>query len=701
MGKTVPPPCPDVPRVRTGQGGKQAGRWERAALGTALLLGLGQIGWTSVAAAAAYGQATDTVYTVNGDTLTAGGGKLSEDSLPNLTEVYGNISATGNGSHIVPGTGGSVNPNDINASGTGYTLTLADGTYTLGVAYGAYTKDQDAENNVVTINGGTINEVYGGFSSAASANNNTVTIKAGTSGISVSSIYAGDGFAAAANNNTVNILTPVTLVGPLYGGRSNNSSGNTLNVSTKNSTARQLGYFQHLNFYLPSDIADGETMLTVTGASVSFDSNTTIGAAALNGVSLEVGDTVTLLSVPDYSINDISDGALTNNLAGNISFLTANNLAVDTKYALALTKTTNAITATVTSKTAEAGGGDSSGDDSGGDTAQNQRVKSTVETRMASLGLLNSNADMLAGAGFDKAAEAVRLAREEDGGEPGQGGRDGIWMEKPEAANYFVPYAVTNGFNLRHQSGSHVDSKGFGLSLGFSRELKNQKGTLLVAPFVEYCNGKYDSYQDNGLHANGNSRAYGFGVMAQQTNHDGLYYEGSLRFGRVKSDYNSQLSTVAHADYDSSSNYWAAHLGLGKITALKGDNSLNCYLKYFYTHQTGDDVTININGNPNDHISFDAVDSHRLRLGARLSHKLDENSSFYGGLAYQYEFGGEARATYHGEAAPSPSVKGSSGMLELGAKFQPAENLRMDFTLAGWVGKQRGVTGQLGMNWTF
>ena len=323
---------------------------------------------------------------------------------------------------------------------------------------------------------------------------------------------------------------------------------------------------------------------------------------------------------------------------------------------------------------------------------------------MASLGILTSTADMLAGAGFDRAAEAAQTAAAESGNDTaGEAGQEGARASAAGAANYFVPYAVMGGSSLRQNSGSHVDSKGLGISVGFSRELKNAQGTLLIAPFVEYSNGRYDSYQDNGIHADGKTSAYGLGVMARQTRHDGLYYEGSLRFGRVKSDYSSQLSTVTHADYDSSSNYWAGHLGFGKITALKNDNSLNCYLKYFYTHQAGDDVTININGGAlTDNMSFAAVDSHRVRVGARLTHKLNEKNSLYGGLAYQYEFGGDARATYRGQSAPSPSVKGGSGMLELGWQVKPGSSpMTLDLGLTGWAGKQRGLTGQIGMMWKF
>lgn len=40
------------------------------------------------------------------------------------------------------------------------------------------------------------------------------------------------------------------------------------------------------------------------------------------------------------------------------------------------------------------------------------------------------------------------------------------------------------------------------------------------------------------------------------------------------------------------------------------------------------------------------------------------------GLAYEYEFGGEAKTTVKGLSTPALSIKGSSGMLELGYIIQ-------------------------------
>ncbi len=100
--------------------------------------------------------------------------------------------------------------------------------------------------------------------------------------------------------------------------------------------------------------------------------------------------------------------------------------------------------------------------------------------------------------------------------------------------------------------------------------------------------------------------------------------------------------------------------------------------------------------------SFDAVNSERLRLGARFTHDAGMNGAVYAGLAYEYEFGGEAGATFGEDTAPSPSLKGSSYMLELGYRFAPKESrVSYGLNLSGWQGKRRGITGGLQVAWGF
>jgi len=170
----------------------------------------------------------------------------------------------------------------------------------------------------------------------------------------------------------------------------------------------------------------------------------------------------------------------------------------------------------------------------------------------------------------------------------------------------------------------------------------------------------------------------------------------------VISDYKGNLQRIGEVRYDSGTNYWAAHLGLGKAFQIDAKNTLDGYLKYFYSHQAGEDITVQFqNVEMDGRVRFDSVDSHRIRLGTRLTHKVNEKNRFYCGLAYQYEFGGDAQAHYGGNMTPSPSVKGSSSMMEIGWQVKPGViPVTIDLGVTGWFGKQRGVTAGLQAIWS-
>ena len=121
-----------------------------------------------------------------------------------------------------------------------------------------------------------------------------------------------------------------------------------------------------------------------------------------------------------------------------------------------------------------------------------------------------------------------------------------------------------------------------------------------------------------------------------------------------------------------------------------------------YTHQSGDSVILGGAGN-GEVYDFDAVNSTRARLGARLSKENDERGTYYAGLAYEYEFDGEEKATVKGLSTPAPSIKGSSGMLELGYII-PNKDVNapaVDIGFQGWSGKKQGFSGNINFIWKF
>ena len=312
-------------------------------------------------------------------------------------------------------------------------------------------------------------------------------------------------------------------------------------------------------------------------------------------------------------------------------------------------------------------------------TGTQECSKSVVETQIASLAGVITSADLLSNAGFSNASQAVQQSNAEGG-----------------SAREMVPYAAVGYGNMRQESGSHVDVQGSAFNIGFAKEVKNGSGKLLFGPMIEYGRGSYESYLDDGTKGDGNTQNFGLGVMARQNNDNGTYYEGSLRYGKLTSNYNSG-DLGADYDYDTDANYWGAHLGLGKVFQLNDKNSIDTYCKFFYTNQGSSSA--NIKGS---NVEFDAVKSKRSRLGFRFNHATSDVRSIYAGLAWQHEFDGSACATADGYSTPSPSIKGNSMMVELGVNVAPKSSpVSFDLGVSGWAGKQKGYSLNANMLWSF
>ena len=180
------------------------------------------------------------------------------------------------------------------------------------------------------------------------------------------------------------------------------------------------------------------------------------------------------------------------------------------------------------------------------------------------------------------------------------------------------------------------------------------------------------------------------------------YAEGSLRAGGVNNDYqNNDLRDELgrRAEYSASSAYVGAHLGGGYVLNLGEAASLDLYGKYFWTRQGGDSVTLPT-GDP---VNFEAANSHRLRAGARLAFSASETISPYVGAAYEHELDGKAKASTYGYAIDAPSIRGGTGIGELGLNLRPAEGspFSLDLGVQGYVGKREGVTGSLQFKFEF
>ena len=558
------------------------------------------------------------------------------------------------------------------AEGTGNAngnrVTLTSGTVHSVLGGSAKGTAGNANGNTVIITGGDVTSVYGGDAAgpnnnpnneSGNADGNTVDIGA----INVNVVYGGSSEYGTTNNNTIH-LRGTRVSGRVVGGSRPNSTGNTLAIHDFGTQVEDIfEQVQNLHFYLPEGTTgnSGNTMLTINSPSGQDIRGVHIGVGIAGQRSaLQKGDVVSLLKTSRGDLT--TDAVLANDVSGM--------QGVSLRYKFDLQKrSTDELIATVTN------------------VGVMEQTKSLVETRAAASALLNGGADLLSGMGMSAAETAAALpnAATADGANAAiESGRYELW-------------AAQGASGERIETGSYVDAKGWSLNVGFAKQDAIGAGKLTYGPFVEYGRGSYDSYLDDGTHGDGASSYIGCGFMAKATDADQRYVEASLHAGRIKSDYSGNISGTP-TSYDASNSYLAGHIGIGRKFDLGTDAALDGYAKYFCSHQGGTSATLATG----EQYDFGSVTSSRVRLGVRYTKKLMPRSEFYAGLAWEYEFGGDATATYEGYETPSPSLKGGSGMLELGCRFTPKEgSVSYGLSLTGWQGVRSGITGGANVSWAF
>ena len=574
--------------------------------------------------------------------------------------------------------------------------------------YGGYGA-KDSIGNIISItDGSSVNKnVYGGYSFKGNSMDNTVTIDNSTVNKNVYGGYTeSDGaISEKIQNNKVIFNNGAKIKGDVYGGYDKlnkaNITNNTLEVVGKGNEAKSIQNFDKLNFFITKDLIANDTMLKVTDTALI--NNAEIKAGVELGTKLNENDKINLITAGALKAENITTGTLTDGLI---------NIDKGIKVAIGpdgnkLVGVINGTTPPGGGGTTPPGGGGTTPPGGGGTTPPggggttppggggttppggggttpgagslyaDADAKSPVETQSAALTMLNLGHDLLTTAGYENAALAV------DGEEEGS----------------VNPFITMSANNQKLDTGSHVDLKAWNMNLGFAKKINNNSGKLLIAPVIEYGRGSYDSYLDNGTHGDGDAHFWGAGLMAKQLNDDGLYYEGSLRAGRMSTDY--QSAVAGGIKYDSDATYYAAHLGMGKVVQLNDKDTLDYYGKLFYTRQQGDKVTVGTGAT----YDFDATTSLRTRLGARYTHQLSEKNAFYAGLAWQHEFDGESNAivatTLGSASAPAPSMKGDTGIMELGWRVNNSDKFELGLGVNGSVGKQKGVGFNLSLNFSF
>ncbi|MDR3279916.1 MAG: autotransporter outer membrane beta-barrel domain-containing protein, partial [Synergistaceae bacterium] len=273
---------------------------------------------------------------------------------------------------------------------------------------------------------------------------------------------------------------------------------------------------------------------------------------------------------------------------------------------------------------------------------------------------------------------------------------------------------------LKHDTGSHIDVDGVSALAGVAKtRVTKRDNRMTLGGFIEAGWGDYDSYNSfsnaPSVRGHGDTNYYGGGLALRvdfkdRVPRDGdenkkghLYTDAAIRVGKAEADFaTADMTDIlgTAVNYESDTMYYGAHVSLGYLKKLSAKSELDIYTRLLWTRQEGDDVVLSTN----DPVSFDDADSFRWRTGLRYSSEMSGKYSFYLGAAYEHEFDGEVDATtYQYGTIPSPSMKGGTGIGELGVAYMDKANtnFRMDLGVSGYTGQREGFGVKLDLDWFF
>ena len=516
-----------------------------------------------------------------------------------------------------------------------------------------YVDEPSVINNTAIIDNSKVNTVFGGQSENidGSAIGNKVIIQNNAEiyeAAVCNSTYteAKDGLMKIIGNNKLENAQ-------LYGWYAANHaeikhSNNTLSLDNFNGNISEIGNFEHISFenlnFDKNGVVTAKTAIGLDGTDVQISS-------FAGGQNLEVGKTVYLLRIEnkyswDESFTNLNKQTTTN---AGVAAVVTSDIAKD--------EANQTITATIK------------------DVKIADQTKLVAENRAVAAAFVNQGTDLIADS-LDTLS------------------RDGKYGVKT--------FAAVHGNRSKYDVNSDIKINGWSTIVGVGAENEHNGGDFSWGVFYENGSGNYRTYNDfnNEFFRGDGSLVYnGGGIAARYENSHGVYTEGSLRAGMLKSEMTDALSDGENKyGYESETAYYGAHIGVGKVFSLGDDSDLDVYGKFFHTYTEGD--SFNVAG---DEFEFDSINSDRLRIGARVTSNKENKFSTYYGLAYEYEFNGDAEMRAAGMKAPTQSLQGSSVMAEIGLNYQPTPDSpwSFDLNMRGYAGERQGGSFNVQATYTF
>ena len=433
----------------------------------------------------------------------------------------------------------------------------------------------------------------------------------------------------------------------------------TLTLDGWSGSVKGVYKFNNIDFNKINWVSGGTVLNIKENSENGALANTNIKLNKLNfsgGTELTAGESMTIISNNDLG-KDLGIGTGTGKVDALSNFTAG--VAIEGTGTAEVTSDGNSVKYTLT------------------EVKQNSQIDLVAQTRAASAAFVNQGTDLI--------ADSLDTISRDD--------------------NYGVKtFAAVHGNRSKYDVNSDIKINGWSTIVGVGKTGKfDNSSEFSWGVFYENGSGNYRTYNEfnNEFFRGDGSLVYnGGGIAARYTNKNGVYTEGSLRAGMLKSDMDNALRDGAgnFYGYESESAYYGAHLGIGKIISLSKSSDLDVYGKFFHTYTEGDSFKV-----ANDEFEFDSINSDRLRIGARITSNKENKFSTYYGLAYEYEFNGDADMTAQGLKAPTQSLQGSSVMAEVGFNYQPTPTSpwSFDLNMRGYTGERQGGSFNVQATYTF
>ena len=563
--------------------------------------------------------------------------------------------------------GNTVIGNEVNI--TGNSIIGKEGE--AGEIVGGFSKNGNVIGNSITLSGNSTvyGEIVGGLSSyineggteSYEVTDNSITL-AGNSTI-IGHVYGGsagdDTVKVSGNSITLQDLTNVEKA-DLYGYKpatttfSNNVkssagdrlSNNNLIIDGWTGTANSVQNFNNINFNNLVWQPDNATAILSTNAGNIGGTN--FNLTLKSGQQVKVNETMTIFS-SEKDLGDIANDGGT--------FDTTMGTATNVSGVVEQSADNKTVTATIK------------------DIELADQTMLVAESRAVAAAFVNQGTDLIADS-LDTLS------------------RDGKYGVKT--------FAAVHGNRSKYDVNSDLKINGWSTIVGVGSETEHNGGDFSWGVFYENGSGNYrtfNSFNNEYFRGDGSLVYNGGGIAARYENAHGVYTEGSLRAGMLKSDMDNALSDGENKyGYSSESEYYGAHIGIGQIIPLTESSDLDVYGKFFHTYTEGDSFIVDT-----DEFEFDSINSDRLRVGARLTTNKENKFSTYYGLAYEYEFNGDAEMRAAGMSAPTQSLQGSSYMAEVGFNYQPTPESpwSFDLNMRGYAGERQGGSFNVQATYTF